>query len=711
MPAPTPRGQDHDEPSAVALAVRQAARFDRSAISLRAGMVAAIPVVGVLAAGTLAGDTVAAVTAGAGAMLVGIAWRSTGGMPPVATMAVDAAFMGLSTFAGSASGRVVWLHLALLVLWSLAGGLIVAIGRRTAAVGTQAIIAFIVFGRFSQPIAGAAELAGLVLAGGAVQVLFSALFGAPPALRVQRTAVAEAYRRLALVASDPDIPTGVAAAAFDEAEQKLALPTLRGDAATMPLSALVEEGRRMRLEFSALSLLLAQYAREHTGADTALHRATARVRLRAADALRCIAAVVEGQGPADRLPSALQALDAAIEPAEPDCVAPHLAERIAHHAAALAGQIRAAAGLAAGVHEGRDRIGVRPSLGSASPWRQVAADFEQIRANVSLQSPAGRHAVRLAVIVLATEVLSQHLPLQRGYWIPVAAATVLRPDFSATFTRGAERMAGTCVGVVLAGLFAVALHPTGWATVALVGILAWAAYSVFPASFAAGIVFLTAMIVFLLEAVAPSTLATATDRGIDTIIGGAIGLIGYALWPTWSSASVRQALVDLVAAQRDYIRAILAVAIDGSSRASEDMRRLAGRARLAWTNAEATIERSLTEPPSRRIDVELTRRVMTGLRRLVQAAHVIRLELEEGAEERPLPALRPLAEAIDQTLAAIGETIATGVPATTNLPPLRTHYNELVAGQAGAELDRVLLTEVDEIVDAANTVAAQLGLS
>jgi uncharacterized membrane protein YccC len=706
----------------VALAVRQAARFDRSAVSLRAGAVAAIPVVAVLAAGTLAGDTVAAVTAGAGAMLVGIAWRAGGGMPPRATMVTDTAVMGLSTFAGSASGRVVWLHLALLVVWCLAAGLIVAVGRRSAVVGSQAIIAFVVFGRFSQPLPGAAELAGLVLAGGAVQVLFSSLFGAPPALRVQRSAVAEAYRRLALVALGPDVPTGVAAAALDEAGHTLAVPTLLGDTATMPLSALVEEGRRMRLEFSALSLLLAQYARAHAASDTAVHRAMARIRLRAADALRCIAEVVQGRAPADRVQSSLEALDAALEEVElvhahwtgsdRDSRAPRLAERIEHHAVALAGQIRAAAGLAAGVHEGRGRITVRPSLGSVSPWQSLVADFGQIRANASLQSPAGRHAVRLAVIVPATEVLSEHISLQRPYWIVVAAATVLRPDFGGTFTRGVERMAGTCVGVVLAGLVAVGLHPTGWATVALVGVLAWAAYSVFPASFAAGIVFLTAMIVFLLEAVSPSTLATATDRGIDTIVGGAIGLIGYALWPTWSSIPARQALADLVAAQREYLRAVLGVAIDGRPPAEDELRTLARRARLAWTNAEATVERSLTEPPSRRIDVEQARRVLTGLRRLVQAAHVIRLELEEGGkDDRPLPALRPLAEGVDRTLAAIAETLATGVPAKTNLPPLRALHHDLAADEAGAELDPVLLTELDEIVDAANTVAGQLGLT
>ncbi|HWF73097.1 MAG TPA: FUSC family protein [Solirubrobacteraceae bacterium] len=711
---------------ALALALRQAARFDRSAVSVRAGLVAAVPVVGVLAAGTLAGDTVAAVTMGAGAMLVGIAWRVGGGRPPVATMVTDTAAMGLSTFAGSASGRVPWLHLALLVVWAFAAGLIVAVGRRTAVVGTQAIIAFVVFGRFSQPVPEAAGLAGLVLAGGVVQVLCSALFGAPTALRVQRSAVADAFRSLARIAADPNLPTGVAAAALDEAELQLASPTLLGAPGTLPLSALVQEGRRMRLEFAALTLLRDQYEREHAR-DPALGRALERMRGSAAQALRCIAAVIEGAAPPEEPEASLRALEAAAEDVAAEQmaaeqVAPavgspasaghslgrHLAERIEQHAAALAGQIRAAAGLAAGVQQQRGRLVVHPRLGSTSPWQQFVADLEQVRANLSLQSPAGRHAVRLAVVVPATELLAQHLPLQRGYWVVVAAATVMRPDFGGTITRGVQRMVGTLLGVVLAGFVAVALHPAGWATVALVGILAWAAYTVFPASFAAGIAFLTAMIVFLLEAVSPSTLTVASDRGIDTIIGGVIGLLAYVLWPTWSSTSARQALADLLTAQRAYIRAILDAVAEGRRGEEEELRSLARRARLAWTSAEATVEQALSEPSARRIDVEQARRVMTGLRRLIQAAHVIRLELGARAGAPPVPEVRPLAGALDWTLAVITDTLASGVAARVALPPLRQLHRELVDG-AGAG-DPVLVAELDEMVDAANTVADLLGL-
>ena len=84
----------------------------------------------------------------------------------------------------------------------------------------------------------------------------------------------------------------------------------------------------------------------------------------------------------------------------------------------------------------RDR---RPRPRTNRPIERFRAGLASLRANASLESPAGRHAVRLAVVVLVAELISRHLPLSRSYWMVVAAATTLRPEFGATFTRGAER--------------------------------------------------------------------------------------------------------------------------------------------------------------------------------------------------------------------------------------------------------------------------------
>src|SRR5262249_46729596 len=100
-------------------AARQAARFDRKLVSVDARFLAAVPVVAVLPIGIAIGKPVWGVTMGAGAMLVGIAWRVTGGRPPLAVMTIDAVGMAVATFVGGVTGSHTWIHIAVLCLWAL----------------------------------------------------------------------------------------------------------------------------------------------------------------------------------------------------------------------------------------------------------------------------------------------------------------------------------------------------------------------------------------------------------------------------------------------------------------------------------------------------------------------------------------------------------------------------------------------------------------
>jgi len=380
---------------------------------------------------------------------------------------------------------------------------------------------------------------------------------------------------------------------------------------------------------------------------------------------------------------------------------------------ALAGQLRAVGSLAAAAGEASGLRDRRPQVRTNRRFEQVRADLAVVRANASLQSPAGRHAVRLAVVVLLAELISRHLPLSRSYWMVVAAATTLRPEFGATFTRGAERASGTALGVGLAGAIAVALHPSGAGTVVLVGALAWAGYAVFPASFALGFAFITAVVVFLLNAIAPDTLATAWARLLDTLVGGTLGLLAYALWPTWSYVSARQSLADLVQAERAYVRAILAVITDGRRADDQEMRPLSRRVRLTRTTTEANVARSLSEPETRRIDAEQSQGSLAAARRLVLAAHVLRLDAQEERGRRPLPALEPLAADLDTLLGSVDATLRAGPderPHAPGLPDLRASFAALERAAPDDADSAAVLVELDEIVDAANGLAELAGL-
>ena len=686
-------------------AVRQAGRFDRRAVSWRGGLLATIPVIAALGIPIAAGDPVAGATMGAGAMLVGIAWRAQGGRPPLGVMSADALLMAIATFAGCVSGSVLWLHLVVLCIVSLFAGMLVGVGNRGGVVGNQAIIAAIVFGRFPEPVAQAAGLAGLVFAGGMAQVLFLTVIRWPAPLRAQRRETAAAYRALASLAGAPGRSSSVPAAnLLDKARAGMSAPALFGDSALTALRSLLEEGFRIRVALSAIRALS-----EHVTPYEAARDAVASARRRTMVSLDLAARVIEGDSSrAGELTAETDRLTRELETARregafvTDRAAATILER---RLAAIAGQLRAVAVLAPSAARSGGLRSRRPHRPIDRPLRQLRQDLWQLRADLNWESPVGRHALRLAIIVPAAELIARALPLSRGYWMVVAAAAVLRPEYGATFTRGAERALGTFLGAGLAGLIVVTVHPAGGLTIVLVGVLAALAYSTFPASFTVGFGFITALVVFLLNAISPDTLATASARLLDTLVGGALGLLVFALWPTWSLAPARDSLAELVAAERRYLSDVLGAYTAGARPPSDEIRLVSRRLRLARVNAESTVARSLSEPPARRIDHDRAQGTLATALRLTQATHVLRLEAQEHEPPPPSPRLTGLATSLDALLAIVEDALRSGTrPTAQSLPDLRADYDTLVAdnGAAGPEL----AAELDELVDAANGLAA-----
>jgi hypothetical protein len=698
---------------AVSQAFLEAGRVDRAQISARAGLIAAVPVAGMLALGTVLHSPSAAVTMGVGAMLTGVAWRAGNGplTPPVGTMAGAAGALAAATLAGTLSGHWAWLHLVVLIGVCAAAGSAATLGRPGLVIGTQSIIAFIVFGRFPEDPAKAFGLTGLVIAGGVAQTLFASLVAVPLAWRRQRDALAAAYRLLVDLIPETllaDIPSAAgSAAAFDAADQIIRGPALFADPNREALGGLVREGRRIRLELIVFRTIVAQTSRTEPKLAQAAGEQLQEAATRLHNLLELVVIAISGDESAlgELFGDAAELSDWGASRAPLESIA--LDERLA----ALIGQVTAVARLATALRPPARRLGVipagRPSLGLGRALRRVRYGLRRMRTGTTLETSAGRHALRLAVVVPLTELLSQLLGLPRGYWAVVAAATVLRPGFGATFTRGAERVLGTLVGVVVASLIAVAIDPSGWGVVAVVAVLSYFTYAVFPASFAWGTATMTGVIVFLLHAVAPDSGQIALDRGIDTAIGGAIGLITYALWPTWSALSAGPLLARLVDAQHAYMNGVLDDLSSGSRAQESSLRPLARDARIAFADAEAAISLALSEPVHGDADPRQASTTLGALRRVVYAIHALRLELVDS-DLGPLPVLAPLRSALSDALAQLSLSLRDG-RASSSFPHLRRLHREL--GQTGGgTLNPTLLVELDELVDATDTAAMTAGL-
>ena len=56
--------------------------------------------------------------------------------------------------------------------------------------------------------------------------------------------------------------------------------------------------------------------------------------------------------------------------------------------------------------------------------------------------------LRLMACMGAAGVVSEVLPLQRSYWVPLTVAIVFKPDYGSVFARALQRGIGTVVGAV-----------------------------------------------------------------------------------------------------------------------------------------------------------------------------------------------------------------------------------------------------------------------
>lgn len=708
-------------------------RFVPSAFAPLPGARVAVAIVVALLSGFVAGSATAAASMAAGALLAGIPTVVAPRRSSIAGVLTITAAMALSVFVGSVTGALGWVHTAILIPWCGAAGLLMGQPAPATSVGSQAVAAMIVFGRFAEPPLGAAELTGYVVAGSAIAIGVLGVTRAPLSGKDQRASLAAVLDALAdLSVSQGGRRSGVAAAEAIEAAEGLLERQLADPEQQQRMHSLLAVCGRIRLALLGIDGLERRLARtsEQTSAplrgalDGALAGVGAALRRLGAD-LRAAQAPHPGAGEEAAFGADRTALGLALPAARGDPVLTALGE----HLDALAGQLRAVHDLAGSTIAGRDRLPrLRGAILLRRGWRSRVADFfERLHADATLASPVGRHAVRLAIVVVVAEVIALRTPLERGYWVALTAAIVLRPDFSATLGRGLARTVGTSLGVLLAGLLAIALHPSNVAVVIAIGILAFGCCATFQVSYVLFTALLTGLVVLLVGIITPGTFSTALARLLDTVIGGGLALIAYALWPTWSTTTAPRAFAALLDAQAAYVSATLAMWAGHAERDPHALTPLSRAARRARSDAEGVVTRSFTEPSGRRLDLKQSQALLAAISRISLTAHSLRAALEHPSLAGAVPEVAPLSAALSDALTQLatrardksapggqrrlGNLFGRQPSALSDqeLPPLRRLHHQLTEQLAGREELAPLLAHFDELVDATDTLGAILG--
>lgn len=234
---------------------------------------------------------------------------------------------------------------------------------------------------------------------------------------------------------------------------------------------------------------------------------------------------------------------------------------------------------------------VRPTL-----FRLIPVIVRAVRRELRHDSPVFRHAVRLAAVATLGYLIAARLPLGHGYWAPIASVMVMRPDFHRTYARAVARLAGTLVGVMLATGVVRALGPDAHVFGALAVVSAGLSYTLVRTGYAYSQCFTAAYVVFLLGMGGQAWEQTVPERMVLTLLGGALAILAYAVFPAWETPRLPERLADWLAANGRYAAAVLRIYAEPTRERRADMRsaQLASRkARAAWQEA---YDRAKQEP-------------------------------------------------------------------------------------------------------------------
>jgi uncharacterized membrane protein YccC len=134
------------------------------------------------------------------------------------------------------------------------------------------------------------------------------------------------------------------------------------------------------------------------------------------------------------------------------------------------------------------------------------------------------------LVLLTSTAIYRYFHVRNGYWIPMTALLVMKPQWGHTLSRGIARMLGTVLGAGIALALARLLPFPAWVLPVLLMVSAWGCYALQAVNYAVFSVFTTLYIVFLFRFGGFSETAAAHIRLVNTVVGGSLALMIDTLW-------------------------------------------------------------------------------------------------------------------------------------------------------------------------------------
>lgn len=226
---------------------------------------------------------------------------------------------------------------------------------------------------------------------------------------------------------------------------------------------------------------------------------------------------------------------------------------------------------------------------------RLSKDMRSIRERfveqLSFHHPRMRHAIRLAICLTLSYVVSESFGLLLGDWVVLTALVVCQSSFSETRRRFFQRVFGTIFGVIL-GVLAAHLLPTMEGQILFMLVSAYLFLYWMRRRYSYAVIFITSYVLCIFNLVSPQGAGIIEYRLLDTVIGSVITIITVRfVWPDFQGRRIPNLLNEAFQANAAYLQQIIQAHVQRLPEDDYDYRvarREAHRAdnalALAWQN-------------------------------------------------------------------------------------------------------------------------------
>ncbi|WP_041707436.1 FUSC family protein [Alicyclobacillus acidocaldarius] len=632
---------------------------DRTSLRVLPGLRNGVGILIPLAWGLNSGHLLSGIGVAVGALVAGFAGNAGTARRRLRTMLFATAWMSVTTFIGALAGHRAWLIVFVAALSGWLSGMMLGVSQPSGQVGLLATNALILISTSPQSVSGALYRTCLVACGGLLQTALMLAVDLVSPQSAEAQSVSKVYRKLGAYAASPSRQADLELAASLVEASDLLRDSYMPKRHRFRLYRLLDGAEQIRMYVVALAEIARgrAYAQELGDAVFAgdILRQCAPIFSALGDHVWLIA---QGDKRAQPLMYILERASAELSAIAQSAQGVERKEETAAHVEAVARSLMALRDdlVQPGVH-------ALPPEALESTASKIKQAWQALQSHLTWDSAIFRHALRVAIAVGIGETLAVALPWSHAYWVPLTANIILRPDFTSTFTRGIARVLGTMGGILLATLLLVAVPDrTGMfasACIVVFGSLMymWVTYNY--ALFSCALTALMVVLLSLFERQAP--IPTMADRMLATLVGSALAILIYLMWPTWQHQQVNRALAQAVERERDYFRGVLGVFAEGGKGSPRRLARERQAVRVSRTNAAAAVRQVLAEPVAPPLHAHIMVAILVGMHRFSDTLLSLEAYTWEGRAERPLTKEeQEIALWIDRALSSLADELRRG---------------------------------------------------